>query len=192
MELLNWRTLAYIFVGAILAGLAVGIYQTYENNKRETIASQLYKVQYALSQGRVEEAQKLVREINEPSSRAYAEILIGDYLYGKEKLKEASQWFDKASNDLTSSGVDPALDYLTKEKEAYILYLEGEYKKSLRILETIPKDAPNRWNVELLKAQNLLKLGQKEKAKVLLEDIAKSCPIGDIVLAAKYLLMQKN
>jgi tetratricopeptide (TPR) repeat protein len=187
MEFLSWRNLFVILLGAVLAGAAVGAFKLYENHKREAIGEKLYRVEKLLYQNKTQEAIREATDIP-PPSRSYAYLKIADYLYSKGKGEEALKFLHGAEKELRDT--DKPLYYFTVQKEAYLLYRLGYYKKSLGLLNSLPEDVPNFCEVAFLKARNYLTLGKREKTLELIGRIVEVCPDPNLVMAVKYLAVE--
>ena len=185
MDWLNWKNLIALILGGVVAGAIIAVYNQYQNSKREEIGLKLYEGQKALYQNKTAEVEKVVKEVP-PPSRAYLELLLGDHYYQKLQWDKALTQFSSVRSDIKET--DRGLGDLTLEKEAYILYLKGDYRKALDLLKEIDETAPNFCSAELLKAQILVKLHDTETAKGILERVLESCRESNIQITAKWLL----
>jgi len=185
MEFLSWRNIAAVLLGAVVAGFVIGAYQLYLENKREELGKKLYEIETLIRKGKVKEAEKLTASLPAPSA-AYGHLALGDYLAEHNDTDGAIGHFSKAAAALKDT--DEALAYYALEREGYLLYLKGDYQKSLGVLSKIPEDAPNGCSVKLVKAQDYLALGQKDRARDLLTDLVQNCPDKELSLTAQYLL----
>jgi len=189
MDFLNWKNLAAVLIGGVIAGLLFGGYKLYKEKEREDIASKLYTAERFLNRNKTSEVEKLLKGIPEPS-KAYILLELGDYQLSKGQKEAALESFKRAAENLKER--DKALYYLAEEKVAYLLYAVGKYRESLRVLARFPEDAPDFCALELLKAENYIGLKEFEKAKGELGRIAETCPDRDLKLTAKYLLYRLN
>jgi tetratricopeptide (TPR) repeat protein len=185
MDFLNWRNLVAVLLGAVVAGFIIAAYQLYENKKREEIAEKLYKVELLIRKGDTAKAEKLLKEVPQPSA-SYGYLLLGDYYAEKGNPERAIANYKNAERGLKER--DKTLYFYTVEKVGYLLYKRGEYKKSLGVLSSIPSNTPNSCSVNLLIAEDYTALGQKDKAKPILENLATNCMDPDISYTAKYIL----
>jgi predicted negative regulator of RcsB-dependent stress response len=185
MEFLSWRNLVAVLIGAVVAGFIIGSYQLYKQKKREELGEKLYKFERLLYSGKVADAEKLAKTLPDPTA-SYCYLALGDYFYNHNSTERAIESFKTAAKDLRDN--DKALYYYAVEKLAYLLYLGGEYKRSLAELSAIPDDAPDRCSANLLRAEDYLALGEKKNAKILLDELSGNCPDKDISLTAQYLL----
>jgi len=186
MDFLNWRNIVAVLLGAVVAGAIIGAYKVYENSKRNSIGEKLYKVELLLLQNKTAEAEKLADEIPPPSS-AYAYLKLGDYFFSADKPQKALRYYTEAEKELRE--LDYPLYYFTVEKKAYLLYRMGLFKKSLGELEAIDETAPNFCSAQLLRGQDYIALGEKEKARRTLVKVVELCGADpEVVSTAKYLL----
>ena len=185
MEIFSWRNIAALLAGGALAGLIFGAFQYYQSQKRENIALSLHKAEKLLSQNKTAEVEKLLKEIPSPS-RGYILLQLGDFYFSQGKLKEAAEKFHKAFKTFSES--DKPLSYYSLEKEAYIYYRLGEYRKSLNLLGQLPEDAPNFCSAQLLLAEDYIGLKRFKEAADSLLRITQVCNGANIQMTAKYLL----
>ncbi len=185
MELLNWKNIAAILAGGIIAGIILGAYKAYENHKREEIAKKLYLVEEYISKNETQKAEKLLKEIPPPAV-GYAALRLGDHYASLNRTEKAIPLFEEAAKALHD--VDKPLYYFSLEREGYLLYRRGEYRKSLSVLGKLPDDIPNFCEVSLIKAQDYIALGEGQRAYDTLNRVLNSCPDKESQLAAKYLL----
>ncbi len=183
--MINWKTVAAVLGISVLIGALIGLGASYKAHRSEEIGKKLYEVEKYLAEGKFERAEQIAEDIPEPS-KAYALLKLGDYVYSKGNINKALAYYREAEKILRE--LDKPLYYYTLEKEAYIEYRLREYRKALKILETLPPSAPNACDVELLKGEILLAEGKKEKAKKVLLSVVESCNRPEIASTAKYLL----
>jgi tetratricopeptide (TPR) repeat protein len=187
MDFLNWRNIVAILLGGALAGLLFGAFKAYKNLKREEIAQKLYRAELYLQQNNTQKAEELYKEIPEPS-KGYIALKLGDWYFDKN-LQKSEKYFREAASIFKE--VDKPLSYFATEKLAFVYRKEGNYQKSLEVLEKLPDDIPNFCEVELLKAEDYLDLNQYQKGYEILTRILQSCNDKNITLTAEYLLKQK-
>ncbi|RTZ59815.1 MAG: hypothetical protein DSZ31_03235 [Gammaproteobacteria bacterium] len=170
-------------VGGLIAGLVLGGINLYNQKQRENIAQKLYTAQKLISEGKVKEVKSL--DIPPPSA-GLVELKLGDYFAGKKEWDKALTHFRKAQEIFKNN--NSVLYYFCAEKVAYILYLKGDYKKSLETLNGLGENIPNYCEVELLKAQNYASLSLYKKMEEILKRIEKVCSDKEIRLTAQYLM----
>jgi len=185
MDFLNWKNIAALLVGGIIAGIILGAFKAYEHHKEEEIAKKLFLVEDYLSKNETQKAEKLLKEIPPPAV-GYAALRLGDYYASANRTEKALSLFVEAAEALHD--VDKPLYYFTLEREGYLLYLKGEYEKSLQLLEKLPEDIPNFCEVSLIKAQDYIALGKGQRAYDELNRVLNGCPDKESQLTAKYLL----
>ncbi len=183
MDFLNWRNVLAILMGGLIAGLVLGGINLYKQKQRESIAQKLYTAQKLISEGKVKEVESL--DVPPPSA-GLVELKLGDYFAGKKEWDKALIHFRKAQEIFKNN--NSVLYYFCAEKVAYILYLKGDYEKSLETLKGLGENIPNYCEVELLKAQNYASLSEFEEMENILRKIEEVCPNGDIKLTAQYLM----
>jgi len=183
MDFLNWRNILAILVGGLIAGLVLGGINLYNQKQRENIAQKLYTAQKLISEGKVKEVKSL--DIPPPSA-GLVELKLGDYFAGKKEWDKALTHFRKAQEIFKNN--NSVLYYFCTEKVAYILYLKGDYKKSLETLNGLGENIPNYCEVEILKAQNYASLSLYKKMEEILKRIEKVCSDKEIRLTAQYLM----
>jgi tetratricopeptide (TPR) repeat protein len=189
MEIFTWRNLIGIFIGAVVAGLVWGFWNHYQKIKKEELGKYILQSEELLRKDKPAEVEKLIEKAPNEGTKAYIELQLGDYYLSKNKTDKSLNLFKDAAQILKDR--DKALYILTLEKEAFIYYRTGDYKKSLEILENLEKETvPNVCEIKLLKAQDLLALNRKNEAKNLLNNIIISCNVPEITLTAKRLLTQ--
>jgi len=187
MDFLNWRNILAILVGGLIAGLVLGGINLYNQKQKESIAQKLYIAEKLISEGKLNEVESL--EIPPPSA-GLVELKLGDYFAGKKEWDKALIHLRKAQEILKNS--NSVLYYFCAEKVAYILYLKGDYKKSLETLKGLGENIPNYCEVELLKAQNYASLSLYDKMEDILKRIEKVCSDKEIKLTAQYLMAIYN
>jgi len=182
------KLIGSVFALAVLGGILWGIYENYQNKKQEEISSLLSNLEKEILAGKVVD-ERAIRQLPLPS-RNYILILLGDYYFSQGDYKKAIKVYEEVVNSIKK--YDEALYYLALEKLAYLYYVEGNYKKSLSLLQKVNfNEAPNKWHLKLLYAQNLIKLGEdKNRAKAILNEIITQCPISSIVITA-YMYLSK-
>ena len=53
MDLLNWRTVAAILTGGLIAGIFLGAFNLYQQKRIEEIAQKLYTADKLISEGKI-------------------------------------------------------------------------------------------------------------------------------------------
>jgi len=187
MDFLNWKSILAILIGGIFAGLAIGGYKLYQEQKREEIAQKLYFADKYIEENQPEKVEKLIPEIPPPSV-GYVHLRLGDYYASHKDLNQALEHFKEASKVFENT--DKYLYYFSIERSAYILYRQKKYNQALELLNNLPEDIPNFCEVELLKAQNYAALNKREEMKKAVDRVLQSCPQPTIKLAAEYLLIK--
>ncbi|NPB05171.1 MAG: hypothetical protein GXO08_02180 [Aquificae bacterium] len=187
MEFFNWRNLAALLVGALLAGLVVGVYAQIKEGKREEVARLLALGQKLVFENKTEEAAELTDRIP-PPSRAYLHLLVGDSFFSRGDYGRAAGHFEGAAGAV--KGVDLPLSYLSVEKEAYSLYKARKLEEALKKVQSVPDEAPNFCTARLLEAQLRYELGDASGAAGLLDRILNSCREDTVLLTAKWLLLK--
>ncbi len=183
----NWKNIAAIILGGIVAGGIIAVFNQYQSSKRNKIGLKLYEGQKALLNNNTLEVDKLIKETPKPS-RSFLELLLGDKFFSQKKFDKSERYFEKGREDIEDK--DRNLNFLILEKEAYIDYLQGKYKKSLDLLNRIDENAPNFCSFNLLKAEIYISLKDFEKAKDLISRLLNACTDSNTRLTAKWLLIK--
>lgn len=183
----NWKNIAAIILGGIVAGGIIAVFNQYQSSKRNKIGLKLYEGQKALLNNNTLEVDKLIKETPKPS-RSFLELLLGDKFFSQKKFDKSERYFEKGREDIEDK--DRNLNFLILEKEAYIDYLQGKYKKSLDLLNRIDENAPNFCSFNLLKAEIYISLKDFEKAKDLISRLLNACTDSNTQLTAKWLLIK--
>ena len=183
----NWKNIAAIILGGIVAGGIIAVFNQYQSSKRNKIGLKLYEGQKALLNNNTLEVDKLIKETPKPS-RSFLELLLGDKFFSQKKFDKSERYFEKGREDIEDK--DRNLNFLILEKEAYIDYLQGKYKKSLDLLNRIDENAPNFCSFNLLKAEIYISLKDFEKAKDLISRLLNACTDSNTQLTVKWLLIK--
>lgn len=187
MDWLNWKNIAAVILGGAIAGAVIAIFNQYQNSKKNEIGVKLYEGQEALLNNNTSKVEKLIENTPKPS-RSYLELLLADTFFSQKRFDKSEKYFERSYKDIENT--DRNLGYLILEKEAYIAYLQGNYKKALDLLDKIDETAPNFCSFELLKAEVYLALKQVKNAENLLDRLLNSCIDSNTQLTAKWLLVK--
>jgi tetratricopeptide (TPR) repeat protein len=183
MEFLNWRTVLAVLIGGLLAGLILGAFNLYQQKRIEEIAQKLYIADKLIAEGKIKEVESL--DIPPPSV-GYVYLKLGDYFASQKELDKSLEYFQRAVKIFKDNG--SVLYYFSTEKVGYLLYLKGEYEKSLKTLKGLGEDIPNYCEVKLLEAQNYAALSRYQKMEQILKRLVEVCNDREIKLTAQYLM----
>jgi len=183
MDLLNWRTVAAVLTGGLIAGIFLGAFNLYQQKRIEEIAQKLYTADKLISEGKIKEVESL--DIPPPSV-GYVYLKLGDYFVSQKDLNKSLGYFQRAEKIFKNNG--SVLYYFSAEKVAYILYLKGEYEKSLETLKALGENIPNYCEVKLLEAQNYAALSRYAQMEKILKRLEEVCDDAEVKLTAQYLM----